>query len=107
MFEPVLLRTFLAVADTSSFTRAAQRLGISQPTVSQLCRRTEQGAKRQLGSRDTRAVHPSDNGDAMAGFARTILAAHAEVDCYFSGSVAPRRQQFGAAHDLAITTLPR
>ncbi|MEN2741913.1 LysR substrate-binding domain-containing protein [Microbacterium sp. X-17] len=107
MFDPVLLRTFLAVVDTRSFTRAAQRLGISQPTVSQHVRRLEQAAKRQLVSRDTREVRLTDNGDAMAGFARTILAAHAEADSYFSGSAMRGRLRFGAADDLAITTLPR
>jgi len=107
MFDPVLLRTFLAIADTRSFTRAAQRLGISQPTVSQHVRRLEQAAKRQLVSRDTREVRLTDNGDAMAGFARTILAAHAEADSYFSGSAMRGRLRFGAADDLAITTLPR
>ncbi|GAA0417556.1 MULTISPECIES: LysR substrate-binding domain-containing protein [Leifsonia] len=107
MFDPVLLRTFLAVADTRSFTRAAGRLGISQPTVSQHVRRLEEAAKRQLVARDTREVRLTDNGDAMAGFARTILAAHAEADRYFSGSAMRGRLRFGAADDLAITTLPR
>jgi DNA-binding transcriptional LysR family regulator len=107
MFDPVLLRTFLAVADTHSFTKAASRLGISQPTVSQHVRRLETAAKRQLVARDTRDVQLTDNGDAMAGFARTILAAHAEADRYFSGSAMRGRLRFGAADDLAITTLPR
>ena len=107
MFDPVLLRTFLAVADTRSFTRAAQRLGISQPTVSQHVRRLEEAARRQLVARDTREVRLTDNGEAMAGFARTILAAHAEADRYFSGAAMRGRLRFGAADDLAITTLPR
>ena len=34
MFDPVLLRTFVALAETLSFTRAAEQLGLSQPTVS-------------------------------------------------------------------------
>jgi DNA-binding transcriptional LysR family regulator len=107
MFDPVLLRTFLAVADTHSFTKAGAQLGISQPTVSQHVRRLEQSAKRQLIARDTRDVRLTDNGDAMAGFARSILAAHAEAESYFSGSAMRGRLRFGAADDLAITTLPR
>jgi DNA-binding transcriptional LysR family regulator len=86
VFDPTLLRTFLAVADTRSFTNAAKRLGISQPTVSQQVRKLEQAAGRQLIARDTRDVRLTDNGDAMAGFARSILAAHAEASSYFSGS---------------------
>lgn len=107
MFDPTLLRTFLAVADTRSFTNAAKRLGISQPTVSQQVRKLEQSAGRQLIARDTRDVRLTDNGDAMAGFARSILAAHAEASSYFSGSAMKGRLRFGAADDLAITQLPR
>ena len=107
MFDPTLLRTFLAVAETSSFTLAAQRLGISQPTVSQHVRRLEQASGRLLVARDTRDVSLTDNGDAMAGFARTILAAHSAADDYFSGSAMKGKLRFGAADDLAITQLPR
>jgi DNA-binding transcriptional LysR family regulator len=107
MFDPTLLRTFLAVAETSSFTLAAQRLGISQPTVSQQVRRLEQASGRLLVARDTRDVSLTDNGDAMAGFARTILAAHSAADDYFSGSAMKGKLRFGTADDLAITQLPR
>jgi DNA-binding transcriptional LysR family regulator len=107
MFDPVLLKTFLAVAETLSFTNAAVQLGLSQPTVSQHVRKLETAAGRQLIARDTREVHLTDNGDAMAGFARTILAAHAAALSYFSGSAMRGRLRFGTADDLAITQLPR
>ncbi|NVM93641.1 LysR substrate-binding domain-containing protein [Arthrobacter wenxiniae] len=106
-FDPVQLKTFLAVAETRNFTRAAERLGISQPTVSQHVRKLEQAAKRVLVARDTRDVRLTDNGDAMAGFARTILAANDAATRYFSGAAMRGRLRFGTADDLAITGLPR
>ncbi|MFI5084616.1 MAG: LysR family transcriptional regulator [Actinomycetales bacterium] len=107
MFDPDQLRSFLAVAETRSFTRAAERLGVSQPAVSQHVRKLEAAAGRQLINRDTRGVQLTDNGDAMAGFARTILAAHADAQRYFSGAAMRGRLRFGTADDLAITGLPR
>lgn len=107
MFEPAQLRSFLAVAETLSFTRAAERLGLAQPTVSQHVRKLESAAKRILVARDTRDVRLTDNGDAMAGFARSILSAHDAAARYFSGSAMRGRLRFGTADDLAITGLPR
>jgi len=107
VLDPVLLRTFLAVAETSSFTGAASRLGISQPTVSQHVRRLEEAVGRRLFVRDTREVRLTDNGDAMAGFARTIIAAETAAENYFGGAAMQGRLRFGAADDLAITQLPR
>lgn len=106
MFDPVHLRTFLAVASTLSFTQAAQQLGISQPSVSQHVRRLEEAAGRQLLLRDTRATALTDNGEAMAGFARSILAAHDEAASYFTGTAMRGRLRFGAADDLALVQLP-
>jgi DNA-binding transcriptional LysR family regulator len=107
VFEPAQLRSFLAVAETLSFTKAAERLGLAQPTVSQHVRKLETAAKRVLISRDTRDVRLTDNGDAMAGFARNILSAHDAAARYFSGSAMRGRLRFGTADDLAITGLPR
>ncbi|WP_104111152.1 MULTISPECIES: LysR family transcriptional regulator [unclassified Arthrobacter] len=107
MFDPVQLKSFLALAETRNFTRAAERLGISQPTVSQHVRKLEQAAGRVLVTRDTREVRLTDNGDAMTGFARTILAANDVATRYFSGAAMRGRLRFGTADDLAITGLPR
>ena len=57
--------------------------------------------------RDTRDVRLTDNGDAMAGFARTILAAHAAAESYFSGSAMKGRLRFGAADADGGRTLDR
>jgi DNA-binding transcriptional LysR family regulator len=107
VFDPALLRTFVAVAETSSFTRAGELLQLSQPTVSQQVRKLEVAAGRQLVARDTRAVALTDNGEAMLGFARSILAAHDEAAAYFTGSAMRGRLRFGSADDLALTQLPQ
>lgn len=107
MFDPVLLKTLVAVAETLSFTRAAAQLGLSQPTVSQHIRKLEAAAGRNLVVRDTREVRLTDNGDALLGFARTILAAHDQASSYFTGSAMRGRLRFGSADDLALTQLPQ
>ena len=105
--DPDLLRSFLAVAQSLSFTQAAQRLGVRQPTVSQRVRKLEEAVGRPLFIRDTRSVALTADGEAMAGFARTILAAHEQAAGYFSGSGLRGRLRFGVSDDLALTPLPR
>jgi DNA-binding transcriptional LysR family regulator len=106
-FDPEQLRTFLAVAQSLSFTQAAQGLGVRQPTVSQHVRKLEEATGRALFIRDTRSVTLTADGEAMAGFARTILAAHEQAAGYFSGSGLRGRLRFGVSDDLALTPLPR
>lgn len=107
VYDPVLLRTFLAVAGGRSFTAAAQQLGISQPTVSAQMRRLEDEVGRSLFVRETRGVRLTEPGEALAGFSRTILGAHADAESYFRSSPTRGRLRFGTADDLAITQLPR
>ena len=106
MYEPAQLLSFLTVAETLSFTAAAARLNLAQPTVSQHVRKLEAACGRILLERDTHAVRLTDNGDAMAGFARTILAAHQSAESYVSGSAMRGRIRFGSADDLSLTRLP-
>lgn len=101
MLDLILLRTLAAVAETSSFTRAGERLGLSQPTVSQHVRRLENLAGRTLVTRDTRSVRLTANGEAMLGFARRMLSAHDEAMAYFTASAMIGRLRFGSTDDLA------
>jgi len=107
VYDPDQLRSFLAVAEALNFTRAASRLGLAQPTVSQHVRKLELAVGRRLLERDTRGVQLTDDGQAMAGFARTILAAQDRATSYFTGSAMRGRLRFGAADDLALAQLPR
>src|SRR5579859_4891325 len=104
-YDPQLLETFLAVEQTGSFTRAAARLGIQQPTVSQHIRRLEEQVGRTLVLRDTHSVTLTTDGEAMTGFARNILAAHEQAAGYFSGSRPRGRLRIGISDDLALTQL--
>src|ERR1700744_6244974 len=106
-YDPQLLETFLAVEQTGSFTRAAARLGLQQPTVTQHIRRLEQQVGRTLVLRDTHSVALTPDGEAMIGFARNILAANEQAAAYFSGSRPRGRLRIGIADDLALTRLPQ
>jgi DNA-binding transcriptional LysR family regulator len=101
------LRTFLAVAQALSFTRAAESLGVGQSTVSQHVRKLESSIGRALLVRDTHRVRLTADGEAMAGFARDILAAQEQAVGYFTGSRLRGRLRFGVTDDLALTPLPR
>lgn len=105
-YDPAQLRTFLAVAQTLSFTQAARRLGVRQSTVSQHVRRLEEAAGRQLFVRDTHRVDLTEDGEAMLGFARTILAAHERAAAFFAGTRLRGRLRFGASEDFVLTRLP-
>ncbi len=106
-FDPEQLRSFVAVAQALSFTQAAERLGLSQPTVSQHVRKLELVAGRSLLIRDTRSVSLTADGEAMAGFAREILAVHEKAVGFFTGSGLRGRLRFGVTDDLALTPLPK
>src|SRR6478672_1911633 len=107
VYDPEQLRTFVAVTQTLSFTRAAESLGIRQPTVSQHIKRLEEAVGRPLFLRDTRSVTLTSDGEAMAGFARDILAAQERAVGWFTGSELRGRLRFGVTDDLALTPLPK
>jgi len=68
------LRTFIAVAETGSFTRAGQRLKISQSAVSQQIRALEENVGTALFTRQARNVLPTQAGDVLLPYARQITS---------------------------------
>lgn len=67
------LRYLLAVADHGGFTRAAEALHVSQPTLSQQIRQLEETLGVSLFDRTSRTVKPTDAGQAYIECARRVL----------------------------------
>lgn len=67
------LRYFLAVAETLSFTRAANQLHVSQPTLSHQIAQLEEQIGSTLFERIGRRVHLTQSGETFREYARRAL----------------------------------
>jgi DNA-binding transcriptional LysR family regulator len=103
--HPALLRSFLGVAESRSFTVAGVRLGLGQSTISQHVRRLEQAVGRQLLIRDTHSVRLTGDGDAMLEFARNVLEANERMANFFSDQGQRERLRLGISEDFAMLGL--
>jgi DNA-binding transcriptional LysR family regulator len=86
------LRYFVAVAEERHFGRAAARLHIAQPPLSQQIRRLEAELGAPLLRRTTRSVELAPAGEVLLGRAREILAA---VDAATEDARRAARGEFG------------
>ena len=76
-----LLRLFVAVAETESFSKAAQQLGVPRPTVSRSIARLEDAVGARLLQRTTRHVALSTAGRALyERIAPKLLAQQTSLD---------------------------
>lgn len=68
------LRYFIAVAEELSFTRAAQRLLVTQPAISRQIRHLEDELEAALFTRDNREVKLTAAGSALLESARQLIS---------------------------------
>jgi len=80
VLDPRLLRSFVVLAEDLHFGRAAERLNLAQPALSQQIRRLEQQIGVDLYSRNSRLVELTDAGRAMLEPARAALRATAQAE---------------------------
>ncbi|NHN89756.1 LysR family transcriptional regulator [Acetobacter conturbans] len=106
MLDNVLLESFLAVVEEGSFTMAAERLGLTQSSVSQQIRRLENQIGKRLFRRSTHQVLLLPDGERMLGHARRILDAIMEAERDFATSSVSGLVCLGVAEDFATSRLP-
>ncbi len=92
------LECFVAVADEGSFSRAADRLGLAQPSVSQQVRKLEAELETTLFDRGSRGVVLSAAGADLLASARRVLTAKGELQA----AATQRAGQLGGRLELGV-----
>ncbi len=101
-----LLRTFSAVSETNSFTRAGEILHVTQSAVSMQMKRLEEVIGRPLFQKKGRSFTLTAAGEMLQEHAQRILSAHNDAVAAFSKPELVGSVRFGCAEDYATRFLP-
>ncbi|MFT5706806.1 MAG: DNA-binding transcriptional LysR family regulator [Oceanospirillaceae bacterium] len=101
-----LLRTFVAVVDNGSFTRAAGQIYRSQSAISMQIKRLEEQLERKLFLRNARALKLTLDGRALIPYARKLLKLHDEAMDNILNRSQAKNIRIGCPDDFSHTLLP-
>ncbi|MER2605820.1 MAG: LysR family transcriptional regulator [Siculibacillus sp.] len=101
-----LLRTFVALAETESFTTAGDRLGATQSAVSVRLKKLEERLGHRLFDRTPRSVAPTRFGESFLADARRLLALHDDVLARATSGPPTRRLSLGVSEHATGGRLP-
>ncbi|TBW37239.1 LysR family transcriptional regulator [Siculibacillus lacustris] len=100
------LRTFVAIAESGSFTRAADTVHKTQSAVSMQMRRLEERIGKPIFTRDGRQSRLSEDGERLLAHARRLLRLNDETLALFGEAELTGRVRLGTADDYADRFLP-
>lgn len=104
--DTALLRTFVTLAETGSFSRTGELVGRSQSAISAQIRKLEDTFDRSLVARDTRNVALTAEGERLLVHARAMVAEADAMLARFRGSELTGSVRFGSPEDFATHYLP-
>jgi len=102
--DTVTLQCFLAVADTGSFTKAADRVGRTQSAISQQIAKLEHLIEKPLFLRG-KVLSLTTDGEIFLGYARKIFELHREALDRFKEPELEGVIRFGLPEDFATIVL--
>jgi len=100
------LKSFLAVARAGNFTRAAEELGVSQPTLSRAVQKLETQLGQPLFERKPREVTLTDLGELFVNRAERILALVEDTFSELTEAAETGRVRLGVIPTIAPFFLP-
>lgn len=101
-----LLRAFVTVVETGSFTRTAALLGRTQPAISLQIRRLEDQLRSPLLDRAGKGVVVTTEGAALLPQARRLLRLNDDIVSTLGEGDLEGEVRFGAPEDVATIHLP-
>jgi DNA-binding transcriptional LysR family regulator len=99
--DTLLLKSFIAVAETGSFSRAGEIIGRSQSAVSLQIKKLEETLKTTLFQRTSRDVTLSEQGEIFLGYARRIIDLQKEAFARLNEPDIRGEITFGVPEDFA------
>lgn len=100
------LRTFIAIAETGSFTKASDVVHKTQSAVSMQMKRLEERVGKPIFARDGRASRLTDEGERLLDYARRIVKLNMEAMASLSNAELSGRVRLGVPDDYADRYLP-
>ena len=100
------LQTFVAIADTGSFTRAADEVHRTQSAVSMQMRRLEERIGKPLFVKDGRTNRLTEEGDRLLAYARRMMRLNRETLAAFDDTSLEGQIRIGTPDDYADRFLP-
>ncbi|MBW3097130.1 LysR substrate-binding domain-containing protein [Pseudohoeflea coraliihabitans] len=100
------LQTFIAIVDTGSFTRAADRVCKTQSAVSMQMRRLEERLGKDLFVKDGRTNRLSEEGERLIGYARRMIKLNNETMVAFDDNKLEGAMRVGTPDDYADRYMP-
>ena len=106
LLESDVLRTFVGIAESGSFTRTAAQVYRTTAAVSMQIKRLEETLGRNLFVREARRVRLTPEGEMLLGYARRLLKLNEEAVSHFLAPALVGRVCFGSPTDLGNRVLP-
>lgn len=105
MFDPRLLRAFVTIFESGSFTAAADKLHLTQSTISQQLARLEESVGHTLIDRTSRPLQLTASGEYLIGYAQRILTLQQEAKAVLKDPAGSIPIRIGLPEDMMSTAM--
>ncbi|WP_420427428.1 LysR family transcriptional regulator [Algiphilus sp.] len=106
LLDSAVLRSFVTIAETGSFSRAARLLFRTPAALSMQIKRLEETLERPLFVREARQVRLTPEGEVLLGYGRRLLLLNEEAVTQFLAPKLEGRVRLGTPDDVGTRMLP-